>query len=170
MKGVSCTRALGPAAAGAGGDSNAEAVLAEKAQQGDRVSVHYTGMLDSGDVFDSSRDREPLEFTVGEGAVIPGFERAVEGLAVGESRKVRIEPDDAYGEPRQDLVVEVPREQFPPQGDPEVGMQVQVQVAPGQHRVARIADVSDQAITLDLNHPLAGQALTFDLELVAVGD
>ena len=144
--------------------------MAETAQQGHTVNVHYTGTLDSGDVFDSSREREPLEFTVGGGQVIPGFDRAVEGLGVGESRQVRLEPDEAYGQPREDLVVEVPREQFPPEGTPEVGQQVQVQVAPGQHRVARIADVGDEAIVLDLNHPLAGQALTFDVELVGIKD
>ena len=134
------------------------------------MAVHYTGTLDTGDVFDSSRDREPLEFTVGGGQVIPGFDRAVEGLAVGETRKVRLDPGEAYGQPREDLVVEVPRSQFPPQGEPEVGMQVQVQVAPGENRVARIADVAEEAITLDLNHPLAGQALTFDVELVRIQD
>ena len=144
--------------------------MAETAQQGNTVSVHYTGTLDSGDVFDSSREREPLEFTVGNGQVIPGFDRAVEGLAVGESRKVRLDPGEAYGEPREDLVVEVPRSQFPPQGDPEVGMQVQVQVAPGQNRVATVAEVDEEAITLDLNHPLAGKALTFDVELVGIQD
>lgn len=142
--------------------------MAETAKQGDTVSVHYTGKLDSGDVFDSSRERDPLEFTVGEGQVIPGFDRAVEGLAVGESREVRLDVDEAYGRPREDLVVEVPRSQFPPQGDPEVGQQVQVQVAPGQNRIARITDVGDEAITLDLNHPLAGRALTFDVELVDI--
>lgn len=142
--------------------------MAQKAEQGDTVEVHYTGTLDSGDTFDSSRGREPLEFTVGDGQVIPGFDRAVEGLAVGETREVRLDPEEAYGAPREDLVVGVPRTQFPPEGEPEVGMQVQVQVAPGQNRVARITDVADEEITLDLNHPLAGQALTFDVELVGI--
>jgi peptidylprolyl isomerase len=142
--------------------------VAQIAQQGDTVTVHYTGTLDGGDVFDTSREREPLEFTVGAGQVIPGFDRAVEGLAVGESREVRLEPDEAYGQPREDLVVEVPKSQFPPEGTPEVGQQVQVQVAPDQHRVATITEVADGAITLDLNHPLAGRALMFDVELVGI--
>lgn len=142
--------------------------MANRVEEGKTVSVHYTGTLDSGDVFDSSREREPLEFTVGEGQVIPGFDRAVQGLGVGESRQVRLEPDEAYGQAREDLVVEVPRSQFPPQGDPSVGQQVQVQIAPGQNRVARIADVGPEAITLDLNHPLAGQALTFEVEVVRI--
>ena len=144
--------------------------MADRAAEGKTVSVHYTGTLDSGDVFDSSREREPLEFTVGGGQVIPGFDRAVEGLGVGETRQVRLEPEEAYGVPREDLVVEVPRSQFPPENEPAVGQQVQVQIAPGQNRVARIADVAPEAITLDLNHPLAGQALTFEVEVVRVAD
>lgn len=142
--------------------------MAHKAEQGDTVAVHYTGTLETGDTFDSSRGREPLEFTVGGGQVIPGFDRAVEGLAVGEKREVRLDPDEAYGAPREDLVVAVPKSQFPPEGEPEVGQQVQVQIAPGQNRVAQITDIAEEEITLDLNHPLAGQALTFDVELVEI--
>lgn len=142
--------------------------MAQKAEQGDTVAVHYTGKLDSGEVFDSSQGRDPLEFQVGSGQVIPGFDRAVDGLAVGESREVRIEPDEGYGEPREDLVVDVERSQFPAEAEPEVGQQVQVQVAPGQNRVATIQEIGDEAITLDLNHPLAGKSLTFDVELVDI--
>jgi peptidylprolyl isomerase len=142
--------------------------VAEKAQQGDTVAVHYTGKLDSGEIFDSSEGRDPLEFTVGSGQVIPGFDQAVDGLEIGESREVRIEPDDAYGQPREDLVVDVDRDQFPSGAEPEVGQQVQVQVAPGQNRVATIAGVEDASITLDLNHPLAGKPLTFEVELVEI--
>lgn len=142
--------------------------MAQKAQQGDTVAVHYTGKLDSGEVFDSSRGRDPLEFEVGSGQVIPGFDQAVEGLEVGESREVRIEPDEGYGPPREDLVVDVDRTQFPGDVEPEVGQQVQVQVAPGQNRVATITEISDDAIQLDLNHPLAGKALSFDVELVDI--
>lgn len=142
--------------------------MAQTAQQGDTVAVHYTGTLDDGEVFDSSRERDPLEFQVGGGQVIPGFDKAVEGLEVGESREVRLEPEDGYGEPREDLVVDVDRDQFPTEAEPEVGQQVQVQVAPGQNRVATIADIEDESITLDLNHPLAGKALTFDVELVEI--
>ena len=142
--------------------------MADKAKQGDTVAVHYTGSLDSGEVFDSSRGREPLEFTVGSGQVIPGFDEAVSGLEVGESREVRVEPDQAYGEPREDLVVDVERNQFPDDTEPQGGQQVQVQVAPGQNRVATIADVADETIRLDLNHPLAGKPLTFEVELVDI--
>jgi peptidylprolyl isomerase len=145
-----------------------DTIVAQKAQQGDTVAVHYTGRLDSGEVFDSSDGRDPLEFTVGTGQVIPGFDQAVDGLEVGETREVRIEPDDAYGEPRDDLLVDVDRNQFPNESEPEVGQQVQVQVAPGQNRVATIAAVDDDSIKLDLNHPLAGQPLTFQVELVEI--
>ncbi len=145
-----------------------EAGLARQAQQGDKVTVHYTGKLDNGEIFDSSRERDPLQFEVGSGQVIPGFDRAVEGLAVGESREVRLEPEEAYGEPREDLVVDVPAEQFPDEAEPQVGQQVQVQVAPGQARIATIRDVSDGSVRLDLNHPLAGEPLNFDVEIVGI--
>ena len=142
--------------------------MAEKAKQGDTVAVHYTGKLDNGDVFDSSQGRDPLEFQVGSGQVIPGFDQAVSGLEVGESREVRLDPEDAYGEPREDMIVDVDRDQFPAEAEPQVGQQVQVQVAPGQNHVATIREIEDEAIKLDLNHPLAGQALTFDVELVEI--
>lgn len=142
--------------------------MGQTAQEGDTVAVHYTGKLDDGEVFDSSRDRDPLEFEVGSGQVIPGFDRAVEGLEVGGSREVRVEPEEGYGEPREDLVVDVEKDQFPDESEPEVGRQVQVQVAPGQNRVATITGVEDESITLDLNHPLAGKPLTFDVELVEI--
>ena len=142
--------------------------MAQTAEKGDTVAVHYTGTLEDGEVFDSSREREPLEFEVGSGQVIPGFDRAVEGLEVGESREITIQPDEGYGEPREDLVVDVERGQFPDDSEPEVGRQVQVQVAPGQNRVATITEIQDEAITLDLNHPLAGKELTFAVELVEI--
>lgn len=142
--------------------------VAQKAEQGDKVAVHYTGRLDSGEVFDSSQGREPLEFTVGSGQVIPGFDEAVSGLEVGASREVRIDPESAYGAPREDLIVEVDRSQFPAEAEPQVGQQVQVQVAPGQNRVATIADIAEESIKLDLNHPLAGKPLTFEVELVEI--
>ena len=145
-----------------------EAQVAQTAQKGDTVAVHYTGTLEDGEVFDSSRDRDPLEFEVGSGQVIPGFDRAVEGLEVGESREVTLQPEEGYGEPREDLVVDVDRSQFPDESEPEVGRQVQVQVAPGQNRIATITGIEDKSVTLDLNHPLAGKPLTFDVELVEI--
>ncbi|PWW82293.1 peptidylprolyl isomerase [Prosthecochloris marina] len=139
-----------------------------EAKQGDTVKVHYTGKLDDGSVFDTSAEREPLEFTVGAGAVIPGFEQAVVGLQPGESTETTIDPDNAYGPRSAELVTEVKREQLPPDLEVAVGQQLQVSMADGQTAVVLVTDVNDAAITIDANHPLAGQALTFSIELVEI--
>lgn len=143
--------------------------MAEQAKAGDTVEIHYTGRLEDGTVFDSSRGRgDPLSFEVGSGAVIPGFDNAVDGMSVGEQKTVEIEAENAYGDRRPDLQVDVPREQFPATAEPEEGMQVSVQVAEGQTAVARIVEVEEEKIKLDLNHPLAGEKLIFDIELVGI--
>lgn len=139
-----------------------------KAKTGDTVKVHYTGTLEDGTVFDTSREREPFEFKLGEGTVIPGFDEAVTGLEVGESTKISIEPEDAYGEVRNDLMLPVPKEQVPDNMEPEVGMQVQLQTQSGQQVIARIVHVDDEKIMLDANHPLAGKTLSFDIELLEI--
>ena len=139
----------------------------ERANEGDTVRVHYTGSLSDGSVFDSSRGREPLEFTLGEGRVISGFDEAVTGMSPGQERQVTIPADQAYGGRRDDLVFAVPRTQFPEGMEPAVGLEVQLTQG-GQRAVARIAEVSDESVTLDANHPLAGKDLTFDLELVEI--
>ena len=139
-----------------------------EAKQGDTVKVHYTGKLGDGTVFDTSADREPLEFTVGAGAVIPGFELAVIGLQQGESRETTIDADNAYGPRNGDLVTEVKREQLPQDLEVSVGQQLQVGMANGQNAVVLVTDVSDASITIDANHPLAGQDLTFSIELVEI--
>jgi FKBP-type peptidyl-prolyl cis-trans isomerase 2 len=138
------------------------------ARSGDTVRVHYTGRLDDGTVFDSSREREPLEFTVGSGQVIAGFERAIEGMEVGEACQTRIEADDAYGERREDLVLDLPKEQIPADMEIAPGMQLELRQPDGQAVHVTVAEVGEQSVTLDANHPLAGQPLTFDLELVAI--
>jgi peptidylprolyl isomerase len=138
-----------------------------EARTGDTVRVHYTGKLDDGEVFDSSRGREPLEFTLGEGRVIPGFEAAVAGMDPGDEKSVRIPADEAYGPRRDDMVMVVERERLPAHLEPGVGQQLQM--AQGdQVAVVTVTDVSDEAVTLDANHPLAGRDLTFDLELVEI--
>ncbi len=139
-----------------------------EAKNGDKVRVHYTGRLSNGAVFDSSEDREPLEFTLGEGQVIPGFEKAVVGMQPGESKTAEIPASEAYGTRNDDMVIEVPREQFPPDVEPEVGQQLQVRQANGQSFVVNVTDVSDTVVTLDANHPLAGEDLTFDIELLEI--
>lgn len=140
-----------------------------QAKLNDKVSVHYTGTLDDGTVFDSSVERDPLEFTLGEGQVIPGFEDAVVGMETGQSKTVRIPADEAYGLRRDEMLIEVERGQFPPHIEPEVGQQLQVRQANGQPMVVSVAEVSEDNVTLDANHPLAGQALTFEIELLTVG-
>lgn len=138
-----------------------------QAQQGNTVQIHYTGRLSDGTVFDSSSGRDPLEFTLGEGQVIPGFEQAVLGMSSGEQQTVTIPAAEAYGQSKDELVFDVPREQFPPDIDPQVGQRLQMQQG-GQVAVVVVKGVGDESVTLDANHPLAGQDLTFDLELVEV--
>jgi len=140
--------------------------MTEPVKNGDRVRVHYTGRLAGGEVFDSSRDGEPLEFTVGAGEVIPGFDEAVRGLSPGESRSVEIEPEDAYGPRRDGLVAEIERAraQFP--AEPEVGMNLLLPLADGNQLEVVVTSINDTHITIDGNHPLAGQKLFFDVELV----
>ncbi len=135
---------------------------------GDTVKVHYTGKLEDGTVFDSSREREPLEFTIGEGQIIPGFEDAVTGMEEGEEKTVDISPDQAYGPRHDDAVVEMDRSQLPEEVDPEIGMQLQLQGQDGRAFPARITEIGDEILTLDANHPLAGETLTFDIEVVEV--
>lgn len=139
-----------------------------KVKDGDTVKVHYTGTLENGEVFDTSENREPLEFTLGQGQLIPGFEKAVTGLAVGESTTVDIPSAEAYGEAREDLIISVPKNQLPEDVEPQIGMQLQVNQPNGQPVPVRITAIGDEDLTLDANHPLAGQDLTFKIELVEV--
>ncbi|MBD3292808.1 MAG: peptidylprolyl isomerase [Armatimonadia bacterium] len=140
-----------------------------QANSGDTVKVHYTGKLDDGTVFDSSREREPLEFQLDEGQIIPGFEEAVVGMEEGDETTVEIPPEKAYGPHQDDAVMEFPLDQLPDEIEPEVGMQLQLQGQNGQAFPARVVEVGDDTLTLDANHPLAGETLTFEIELVEVG-
>lgn len=137
-----------------------------KAKQGDTVVVHYTGKISDGSIFDSSQGSEPLEFTIGEGEVIPGFENAVVGMSPGESKTITIPIDEAYGPYREEMVLEVDRSQMPPDWEPEIGQQLQIQQGPEQYIPVIVTDVSDSTVRLDANHPLAGEDLTFDIQLV----
>lgn len=138
------------------------------AKRGDTVRVHYTGRLNDGTVFDSSREREPLEFTVGAGEVIPGFEEAVEGMEVGEAREARLGAGDAYGERRDDLMLDLPKEQVPEGLDITPGMRLELRQPDGQAVPVTVVEIGDESVTLDANHPLAGQELNFELELVEI--
>lgn len=138
------------------------------AKQGDMVKVHYTGKLDDGTVFDSSIDRDPLEFVLGEGQLIAGFEQAVLGMTPGESKTEKIPADEAYGPHREEMVVEVERQQLPENIPLDVGQQLQIQQAPNQIIPVVITAISESKVTLDANPPLAGKDLIFEIELVGI--
>jgi peptidylprolyl isomerase len=148
-----------------------------QAKEGDKVKVHYTGRLENGDVFDSSECGEdecgcetgPLEFTIGEGDVIPGFEKGVIGMSVGESKTLNIPVEDGYGDRHDEMVAKVEREHMPSDLAPEVGMRLEVTQEDGQQFPVVITEVTDTHITLDANHPLAGRDLIFDIRLVEIG-
>lgn len=140
-----------------------------EAKKGDQVAIHYTGKLEDGTVFDTSRDRDPLEFTLGQGQVIPGFEKLVEGMAEGETKEAQVPSDDAYGPRRDEMVLNVPRDRLPEDLDPEVGQHLQMQAQDGQVFEVTVTDTAEESIEIDANHPLAGEDLTFEVELVRVG-
>jgi len=139
-----------------------------QAKSGDTVKIHYSGSLDDGTPFDSSRGGDPLQFQLGAGQLLPGFETAVEGMTVGESKSFSLAPEEAYGPHQEALVQDVPKSALPDDMTPEVGMQLQGTGSDGQTMQLVVTDVKSEAITVDGNHPLAGQALNFDIELVEV--
>jgi len=139
-----------------------------QAKVGDTIRVHYTGTLDNGTVFDSSVGREPLQFTIGLGQVIPGFDKGVVGLNLNESKTITIPADQAYGQYRADLVQVAARDQFPTDSELEVGQVLQVSQPNGQIILVTITNVTDTDVTLDANHPLAGKNLTFEIQLVEI--
>ena len=139
-----------------------------QAKQGDTVRVHYTGKLNDGSVFDSSVGGEPLQFTVGSGQLIPGFEKAVAGLEPGDRTTALIPSDEAYGPHRAEGLIEVPGDRIPAEITPEVGQALQMQSQDGRPVPVRVIAVEEATITVDANHPLAGKDLTFDIELVEI--
>lgn len=139
-----------------------------QAQTGDKVKLHYTGSLQDGSVFDTSQGRAPLEFTLGENQVIPGFENAVIGMAPGESKTVNIPADQAYGQRNENMVLEVPPEQFPDDIDPKLGDQLQIRQQDGSAVNVVVSEVTDSMVRLDANHPLAGEDLIFEINLVEI--
>jgi peptidylprolyl isomerase len=141
-----------------------------QAKEGDKVRVHYEGQLSDGTIFDSSLAREPIEFTLGQDTVIPGFEQAVIGMEVGESKDVSIPPEDGFGEYSEDLVVNIEKSMLPPDINPELGMQLEVSSEEEEEtpRVFTIADIAEDSVTLDGNHPLAGEEIAFKIELLEI--
>lgn len=140
----------------------------QQVKSGDTVKVHYHGKLADGTTFDSSEGREPLEFEVGSGSVITGFDSGVTGMTVGEKKTVTILVDEAYGQKQEDLYMEFPRDRFPADVIPEAGMQLNMSNGQGQDFPVIIKEVNEDSVILDANHPLAGEDLTFDLELVEI--
>lgn len=140
-----------------------------KAKANDKVKVHYTGKLTTGEVFDSSEGREPLEFTVGGGQMIKGFDEAVNGMAIDEKKTVEIPSAEAYGERREELIQEVPKDQLPADMKPEVGQKLVATNDLGHQTYVSVTAVTDDAITVDANHDLAGKDLIFDIQLVEIG-
>lgn len=139
-----------------------------QAKRGDTVRIHYTGKLSDGTQFDSSAGKDPLEFSLGSGQVIPGFDEAVDGMNIGDSKTVTIPPEQAYGQKHEQLIQDVPKQALPDDITPEVGMQLQSKSPDGRVLHLVVTNVGDDTITVDGNHPLAGEDLTFDIELVGI--
>ena len=140
--------------------------MPEPAKNGDTVRVHYTGRLESGEVFDSSEGGEPLEFQIGSGQVIAGFDENVQGMSVGDEKTISIEPENAYGERIEALVGKVERSGLNLDTEPQVGMELALQLPDGQQIPVVITEVTDESVTFDANHPLAGRKLIFDIKRV----
>ncbi len=140
--------------------------MAEKVKKGDTVKIHYTGKLKDGNVFDTSRSREPLEFEVGKGMIIPGLEEAIEGMEVGEKKDVSLGADQAYGKRDENLIVDVPKDKLPEDLEPKEGMPLRVKNQQGRDMQVIVAEVGDDSVKIDANHPLAGQDLDFEIEVM----
>ncbi|TXK70968.1 peptidylprolyl isomerase [Mesonia sp. HuA40] len=137
-------------------------------KQNDTVKVHYTGKLEDGQIFDSSLEREPIEFTLGQGQIIPGFENGLIDMKVNEKKTINIAHTEAYGEVREELFQEVPKNQLPQEIEPQVGMGLVSKNPDGTERQLRVAEVKDESIIVDANHPLAGKNLVFDVEVMEI--
>ncbi len=140
----------------------------QEAKKGDKVKVHYHGKLTNGETFDSSSGREPLEFEIGSGSVIKGFDEGVSGMKVGEKKTINIPVDEAYGERSEDMLIEFPKDRFPKDMEIKEGMQLMMSNGTGQNIPVIVTEVKDDAVILDANHPLAGEDLIFDIELVEI--
>lgn len=140
----------------------------QQVKKGDKVKVHYHGKLTTGETFDSSEGRDPLEFEVGSGMVIKGFDDGVTGMAVGDKKTINIPVDEAYGPTNPEMIVEMPKDRFPQDMEVEVGMPLAMSDQNGQQFQVVVTEIKDDSIVLDANHPLAGKELIFDLELVNI--
>lgn len=139
-----------------------------QAKKGDNVKVHYTGKLEDGSIFDTSASRDPIEFKLGDGQLISGFENAVIGMNQDESKTIKIPSDDAYGPHRKELVVTVERKELPENINPKVGQKLHISQSTGQPIVVLVTEADESSVTLDANHPLAGKDLTFEIQLLEI--
>lgn len=139
-----------------------------QAKVGDKVRIHYEGSLEDGTVFDSTLEKEPFEFTLGQERIIPGFENAITGMNEGETKTVLISPEDAYGQYREELVAIIEKSQIPPNIDPRIGMMLQARSQEGAITNLTITEITENTVTLDGNHPLAGKSLNFEIELLEI--
>ncbi len=138
-------------------------------KKGDKIKVEYTGKLEDGQVFDTSEGKQPLEFEVGAGKIIKGFDNAVIGMKKGEEKEITLKPEEAYGDPNPKLLQKIPREKLPEGQEPKPGMMLAMKTPDGRQVPVKIKEVSDKDITIDLNHPLAGKTLNFKIKVVDIG-
>ncbi|MBD3354976.1 peptidylprolyl isomerase [Candidatus Woesearchaeota archaeon] len=138
-------------------------------KKGDKIKVEYTGKLENGQVFDTSEGKQPLEFEVGAGKIIKGFDNAVIGMKKGEEKEITLKPEEAYGDPNPKLLQKIPREKLPEGKEPKQGMMLAMKTPDGRQVPVKIKEVSDKDITIDLNHPLAGKTLNFKIKVVDIG-
>jgi len=137
-------------------------------KKGDRIKVQYTGTLQDGTIFDKSKEGEPLEFTVGSGQIIPGFDKAVEGMKLNEEKKVTLKPENAYGKRDETAIREFPKNSLPENFKPEKGMMLRLQDQTGRAIPGTVTDITENNITIDLNHPLSGKDLTFNIKVIGI--
>jgi peptidylprolyl isomerase len=143
-------------------------LVMQQAKKGDKVRVHYHGKLTNGETFDSSTGRDPLEFEVGSGSVIKGFDEGVTGMQVGEKKTINIPVDEAYGQRSEEMMIEFPKDRFPGDMEIEAGMQLMMGNGSGQNIPVIVTEIKENSVILDANHPLAGEELVFDIELVEI--
>jgi peptidylprolyl isomerase len=142
--------------------------MSQSVKKGDTVKIHYTGRIKDGPVFDSSVERDPLEFEIGSGSIIKGLEKAVVGMKPGEKKEISVPPEEGYGDLDQKLLFDMPKEKIPADIKPEVGMRLQLVNSKGQTIPVLITEIKDESIKIDANHPLAGKELIFNIELLQI--